>query len=56
MASGLSGQDTDMSSGYRLRRMSFCPIYKDTVVETVTSTMVDRIQMLASPTAFCFIR
>ncbi len=26
------------------------------VVETVTSTMVERMQMLARPTAFCFIR
>ena len=30
--------------------------YKATVVEIVTSTIVDNIQMLASPMAFCFMR
>ena len=32
------------------------PKYKQAVVDTVTSTMVERIQMLESPAAFCFIR
>ena len=30
--------------------------YRLMVVDTVTSTMVERMQMLARPTAFCFIR
>ncbi len=32
------------------------PVHNDKVVESMTSTMVERIQMLASETAFCFMR
>ena len=32
------------------------PRYRHTEVETVTSTMVQRMQMFARPFAFCFIR
>ncbi len=39
-----------------MRIMSSVPAYSDTVVDTVTSTAVERMQMLASPAAFCFIR
>ena len=37
-------------------RCAAIPAYRLTVVDTVTSTMVERIQMLESPAAFCFIR
>ena len=32
------------------------PLYKQIVEESVTKTQVHKIQILARPTAFCFIR
>ena len=36
--------------------MSLRPMYRLTVVEIVTSTIVERMQMAARPAAFCFMR
>ena len=44
-----------MSWGYMAFSASPVPMYRHTQVEIITSTMVDRMQMLARPTAFCFI-
>ena len=44
------------SFGKRVCSTSSIPTYKDTLVEIMTRTIVLKIQILASPTAFCFIR
>lgn len=44
------------SYGKRVTITSFNPPYKDTVIETITRTIVLNMQMFARPTAFCFIR
>ena len=45
-----------MSLGYRYSRASSTPIYIHTVVDIMTSTIVERTHMFASPAAFRFIR
>ena len=46
----------DTSVGHIVRMQSSVPAYNATVEKIVTSTMVDRMQILARPAAFCFIR
>ena len=41
---------------WRSFTISAVPMYSDRVPESMTMTMVHRMQMLARPTAFCFIR
>ncbi len=36
--------------------ISLRPAYRQSVLDTVTSTIVERMQMVARPEAFCFIR
>ena len=45
-----------ISRGYRLRRLSSEPKYSPVVEETVTSTIMDRMQMEASPAPLRFMR
>ena len=44
------------SLGYSRREISSVPSHRDRVPESITITMVQRMQMLARPTAFCFMR
>ena len=46
----------EKSAGYRSRRTPSMPLYSVRVPASITSTMVERMHTLASPTAFCFMR
>ena len=45
-----------MFRGYRVRISPSMEVYREKVVDTVTSSAVNKMQMEASPAAFCFIR
>ena len=42
--------------GYLARMRPLILVYREKVVDTVTSSAVNKMQMEASPAAFCFIR
>ena len=45
-----------ISWGYCFAITSSEPMVSEIVADSITSTMADSMQMLASPAAFCFIR